>query len=210
MDLRNWDRRQLGENIGYLPQDIELFPGTIKANIARLRENASDESVTRAAQLAGVHEMISMFPDGYETEIGLDGSPLSGGQKQQIALARAFFNEPRLIVLDEPNANLDPNGEAALERALARAGEMGITVVLITQRPSILRCVKRILVIKSGQVAAFGERDQLLPRLSGQGDSIQDATLDTTRIMPRAAPLNVAATNVAGSERKTSAEGGLK
>lgn len=174
MDIRNWDRRQLGENIGYLPQDIELFPGTVKANIARLREDISDEAVTRAAKLAGVHEMISMFPDGYETEIGIDGAPLSGGQKQQIALARAFFNEPRLVVLDEPNANLDPNGEAALERAILQAGEMGITVVLVTQRPSILRCVKRILVIKNGQIAALGDREQLLPRLSGHEDSIRD------------------------------------
>lgn len=174
MDIRNWDRRQLGENIGYLPQDIELFPGTVKANIARLREDVPDEAVTQAAKLAGVHEMISMFPDGYETEIGIDGSPLSGGQKQQIALARAFFKEPRLVVLDEPNANLDPNGEAALERAILRAGEMGITVVLVTQRPSILRCVKRILVIKNGQVAALGDREQLLPRLSGREDSIGD------------------------------------
>ncbi len=190
MDLRNWDRRQLGETMGYLPQDIELFPGTIKANIARLREDISDEAVTRAAELAGVHEMISRFPDGYETEIALDGSPLSGGQKQQIALARAFFNEPRLVVLDEPNANLDPNGEAALERAILRAGEVGITVVLVTQRPSILRCVKRILVLKNGQTVAFGDREQVLPRLSGQGGMAESA-VDTARVAPRAAPLNI-------------------
>ncbi len=189
MDLRNWDRRQLGENIGYLPQDIELFPGTIKANIARLREDAPDELVTRAAQLAGVHDMISTFPDGYETEIGLDGSPLSGGQKQQIALARAFYSEPRLIVLDEPNANLDPNGEAALERAIQHAGELGITVVLVTQRPSILRCVKRICVVKAGQVAAFGERDQVLPRLSGKGDSIEEMADAQSRAHPQTPPL---------------------
>ncbi len=191
MDLRNWDKRQLGETMGYLPQDIELFPGTIKANIARLRDDVPDEAVTRAAKLAGVHEMISHFPDGYETEIGLDGSPLSGGQKQQIALARAFFNEPRLVVLDEPNANLDPNGEAALERAILHAGEMGITVVLVTQRPSILRCVKRILVLKNGQTVAFGDREQVLPRLSGHGGSATESAVDTAQVTTRPTPLNV-------------------
>ncbi|MDJ1157716.1 type I secretion system permease/ATPase [Chelatococcus sp. SYSU_G07232] len=168
MDLRNWDRRQLGESIGYLPQDIELFPGTIKANIARMREDATDESIARAAALAGVHEMISQFTDGYETEIAVDGSPLSGGQKQQIALARAFFGDPRLIVLDEPNANLDTVGERALATALARARAQGITVVLVTQRPAVLQSVDKILVLRQGVVAAFGEREQILPRLTGQ------------------------------------------
>ncbi|MFO7309958.1 MAG: type I secretion system permease/ATPase [Pseudomonadota bacterium] len=178
MDLRNWDRRQLGESIGYLPQDIELFPGTIKANIARMRQDATDEEIAKAAVLAGVHEMISGFQDGYETEIAVDGSPLSGGQKQQIALARAFFGDPRVIVLDEPNANLDTAGERALAAALARAKRQGITVVLVTQRPAVLQSVNKILILREGQVAAFGERDQILPRLMAQ---TQDEALAAAR-----------------------------
>jgi len=205
MDLRNWDRRQLGANIGYLPQDIELFPGTIKANIARLHDDASDESVTRAAKLAGVHEMIARFPEGYETEIGLDGSPLSGGQKQQIALARAFFNEPRFIVLDEPNANLDPLGEAALEKALAQARNLGITVVLVTQRAAILRSVNKILVLKNGQVAAFGERDQMMPRLAAQ----QEAALDIAHDRPKPAVVNAALGSGFGMPRTVAASATL-
>lgn len=121
MDLRNWDPRQLGENLGYLPQDVQLFPGTIKDNIARMRHDATDEQVHKAAVLADVHEMIAQLPQGYETLVAADGSPLSGGQKQRIALARAFFGNPRLVVLDEPNSNLDTAGDKALARAIEHA-----------------------------------------------------------------------------------------
>ena len=107
MDLRNWDTRQLGENLGYLPQDVQLFPGSIKNNIARMRSDARDEDIHRAAVLADVHDMIASLPHGYETMVAADGSPLSGGQKQRIALARAFYGNPRFLVLDEPNSNLD-------------------------------------------------------------------------------------------------------
>lgn len=166
MDLRNWDPRQFGENIGYLPQDVQLFPASIKANIGRMREDASDEDIYRAAMLADVHEMISTFPQGYETQVAADGSPLSGGQKQRIALARAFFGRPKLVVLDEPNSNLDSPGEMALAKALEHAKREKITVVTITQRPALLNCVDKIMLLNNGTVALFGHRQDVLKTLS--------------------------------------------
>ncbi len=164
-ELKNWNPRQLGETIGYLPQDVELFPGTIKANIARLREDVSDAEIYRAAQLAGVHEMILRLPQGYETMIAADGSPLSGGQRQRVGLARAFFGAPKLLVLDEPNANLDVEGEKALHAALKHAKEQGIAVVLITQRLAILEAVDKVMVLQEGRVAGFGPAREIIPRL---------------------------------------------
>lgn len=166
MDLRNWDQRQFGESIGYLPQDVQLFPGTIKANIARMREDATDDAIYAAAKLADVHELIATFPQGYETFVASDGSPLSGGQKQRIALARAFFGNPKMVVLDEPNSNLDGAGEAALAQAMTHAKKEKITVVAITQRPSLLKCVDKILVLNNGTVTMFGTRQDVLRALS--------------------------------------------
>ncbi|EAV42564.1 ATP-binding cassette subfamily C protein [Labrenzia sp. MBR-25] len=166
MDLRNWNQRQLGENIGYLPQDVQLFPGTIKQNIGRMREDASDEQIYEAACLADVHAMISELAHGYETVVAADGAPLSGGQKQRIALARAFFGNPRFVVLDEPNSNLDTNGDEALARAMAHAKAEGITVVAITQKPSLLKCVDRILVLADGSISMFGARNEVLELLA--------------------------------------------
>ena len=166
MDLRNWDPRQLGENIGYLPQDVQLFPGTIKDNIGRMRADATDEQIHHAAVLADVHEMIASLPQGYETMVAADGSPLSGGQKQRIALARAFFGNPRLVVLDEPNSNLDTAGDKALARAIEHARKEKITVVVITQKPSLLNVVDKIMLLANGGVALFGQRDKVMAQLN--------------------------------------------
>jgi len=169
MDLRNWDPRQFGESVGYLPQDVQLFPATIKANISRMREDATDDQIFDAAETADVHEMISQFAAGYETLIGVDGAPLSGGQKQRIGLARAFFGDPRMVVLDEPNSNLDVPGERALARALTRAKAKEITVIAITQRPSLLKNVDKIMLLKDGTVQAMGPRDEMMQVLKNGG-----------------------------------------
>lgn len=165
MDLRNWEPRQLGENIGYLPQDVQLFPGTIKNNIGRMRSDATDEQIYEAAKLADVHEMIANLPQGYETWVAADGSPLSGGQKQRIALARAFFGDPKMVVLDEPNSNLDAAGDKALARAVEHARRSRITVVVITQKPALLDVVDKIMLLTDGTIALFGTRDVVLERI---------------------------------------------
>lgn len=165
MDLRNWDPRQFGESIGYLPQDVQLFPGTIKDNIGRMRHDASDAQIYEAARLADVHQMIASLPQGYETVVAADGSPLSGGQKQRIALARAFFGNPRMVVLDEPNSNLDTAGDKALARAIQHAKDNRITVVVITQKPALLDVVDKIMLLTDGSVALFGTREVVLQRI---------------------------------------------
>ncbi|MCP1167243.1 type I secretion system permease/ATPase [Limimaricola litoreus] len=167
MDLRNWDPRQLGENIGYLPQDVQLFPGTIKDNIGRMRHDATDAQIYQAAALADVHEMIANLPQGYETVVAADGAPLSGGQKQRIALARAFFGEPRFVVLDEPNSNLDSAGDKALAQAIRHAKQNKITVVVVTQKPSLLTAVDKIMLLGDGTIQMFGARMEVLTRLAG-------------------------------------------
>lgn len=161
--IPNWAPSDRAEYIGYLPQDVELFNGTVRANIARFTE-AEDEAVVAAATLAGAHEVILALPQGYETPIGPAGLALSGGQRQRIGLARAVFGDPRLVVLDEPNSNLDPTGETALVEALKRLKERGVTVIFVTQRPELILHSDRILRLTLGQVDAFGPRDEILGR----------------------------------------------
>ena len=164
-DVADWAAEDLGRHIGYLPQDIELFAGSVKDNIARMGE-AEPESVISAAQLAGVHELILQLPNAYETEIGEAGAALSGGQRQRIALARAVFGHPRFVVLDEPNASLDAAGEEALINTIATLKEREATLVVIAHRPSILRQVDKVLVLRAGAVEAFGPPSEVLPTVS--------------------------------------------
>ena len=164
-ELRNWDRRQFGEFTGYLPQEVELFPGTIRENVCRMRRDLSDDTVYRAALLTSVHNMICHLPSGYETVLERSGAPLSGGQKQRIALARAFYGDPALVVLDEPNSNLDALGELALTEAIQRARQNRITVVVVTQRPALLNIVDKVLILRAGRVDAFGTPRDVLGRL---------------------------------------------
>jgi ATP-binding cassette subfamily C protein EexD len=163
-DIFAWNRTELGPYIGYLPQDIELFDGTIAENICRFGEEDSGKIVT-AAKLSGVHEMILRLPYGYDTVIGGAGGVLSGGQRQRIGLARAVYNEPRLMVLDEPNSNLDDQGEKELVEAIRRIKSQGCTIIVITHRTMVLQSVDKILVLKEGTAAAFGPRAEVLASL---------------------------------------------
>ena len=170
-DIAAWDRAELGPYIGYLPQDIELFDGSIYENISRFGE-PSPEKIVAAAELSGVHEMILQLPQGYDTVIGAAGGVLSGGQRQRIGLARAVYGNPKLMVLDEPNSNLDDQGEKELVEAISRIKQMGCTVILITHRTMVLQCVDKILVMKAGQAAAFGPKDQVLASLRSPAKAI--------------------------------------
>jgi PrtD family type I secretion system ABC transporter len=163
-DITQYDRVELGRYLGYLPQDVELFGGTVAENIARLG-NVDSEAVVQAARLAGVHDLILQFPDGYDTRIGQGGQSLSGGQRQRIALARALYGSPRLVVLDEPNSNLDHAGEAALAEALTALRRQRTTIVVVTHRPNILTSMDKILVLNAGNVERFGTRDEVLGSL---------------------------------------------
>lgn len=164
-DIGHWDRNLLGPHLGYLPQDVELFDGTIAENICRFSEVDPDK-VIDAATKAGVHELIQQLPEGYNTQIGVGGQTLSGGQRQRVALARAMYDNPALIVMDEPNASLDAEGEAALTAAIRSMRENGQTVVVITHKPSLLSVVDKVLVLRGGLVEMLGPRDEVLAKFT--------------------------------------------
>jgi ATP-binding cassette subfamily C protein len=163
-----WDSDALGRHIGYLPQDVALFAGTVAQNIARFEPRPDPEKLQKAARDAGVHDLILRMPGGYETQVGDGGALLSGGQRQRIGLARALYDDPFLVVLDEPNASLDGEGEAALARAICGIRDRRGIVILIAHRVSALQASDHILILNEGHVQGFGPTSTLLPQIMGQ------------------------------------------
>ena len=167
--LDQWSKECLGKHVGYLPQDVELFQGTVAQNISRFSAEASSDAVIEAAEAAGVHDLICSFPRGYDTALGEGGAALSAGQRQRIGLARALYGSPFLIVLDEPNSNLDADGEAALLDAIRSARARGAVVIIVAHRQSVLTAVDHVLVLSEGRLKAFGPKDDVLQALRRPG-----------------------------------------
>src|SRR5205085_6765612 len=163
--LDQWQPEVLGSHIGYLPQDVELIAGTVAQNIARFTPDADPKRIIAAAQAAGLHELITNLPHGYDTNIGEQGSALSAGQQQRVALARALYGDPFLVVLDEPNSNLDAEGEAALTQAILGIRARGGIAVVIAHRPSAIAGVDTLLVMAQGRAQAFGPKDEVLAKM---------------------------------------------
>ncbi|CAD0186981.1 Type I secretion system ATP-binding protein PrsD [Ruegeria sp. THAF57] len=191
---------ELGPQIGFLPQDVELFDGTIAQNIARFDPEAKDEQVIAAAKAAGVHELIASLKDGYATSVGERGAALSGGQRQRIALARALYGNPFLVVLDEPNSNLDAVGEAALNQAIQAAKARGAVVIVIAHRASVLGSVDKILIMEDGRAGDFGPRAEVMERLHQRNQAAAAAQSNQTAVeqTPQAAPAEAKPAAVAG------------
>lgn len=166
-EVQHYNRDEIGPFIGYLPQDIELFNGTVSENIARFGE-INPEMVVEAAQKAGVHEMILQLPDAYDTKIGVDSGALSGGQRQRIGLARALYGQPKIIVLDEPNSNLDESGEKALSDTMQILKQEGVSTFVISHRTSILKSIDKLMVLKEGQMQMFGPKEEVMQKLMAQ------------------------------------------
>jgi ABC-type protease/lipase transport system fused ATPase/permease subunit len=193
VDLGKIDRHWLGQRIGYLPQDVELFAGTITENIGRFTD-ADPAAVVEAAEMAGAHTMIQMLPNGYDTQIGESGAVLSGGQRQRVGLARALYGRPKLVVLDEPNANLDSVGEEALAAALKHLKEGGATVVIVTHKPALLPVADKLLLMEAGRIKKLGPtetvinelRSERMAELARQGN-VRPITTEEPAINPVAA-----------------------
>ncbi|WP_292382178.1 ATP-binding cassette domain-containing protein, partial [Mesorhizobium sp.] len=182
-DLGTWDESQLGKHVGYLAQEVELFPGSIAQNVARFDPEADDAAIVDAARRAQVHELILAQRDGYQTMIGPSDRALSGGERQRIGLARAFYGNPRFLVLDEPSSHLDGSGEAALEAALSAARTAGVTVIVITHQPSIAAACDRVMLLRGGMIEAFGPSSEMLRR-SVIGKGVQQSTVVTGSFVP--------------------------
>jgi ATP-binding cassette subfamily C protein/ATP-binding cassette subfamily C protein EexD len=165
-EVHSWNQTELGRHIGYLPQDVQLLAGTVRDNIARMESDAPAEKIIEAARKAGLHDLILQLPKAYDTDIGEAGGFLSGGQRQRLALARALYGNPQLLVLDEPNSNLDPDGEQALNQAIASAKAAGTTVIVITHRPSLVAQASTIVVMNDGVVQMLGPSEQVMPKVS--------------------------------------------
>jgi PrtD family type I secretion system ABC transporter len=171
--LRHFDPSQFGRIIGYLPQRVELFQGTVAQNIARFRADVDTDQIIEAARAASVHGLISSLPNGYDTLVGEQGEMLSAGQRQQVGLARALFGNPFLVVLDEPNSNLDIEGEAALTRAILNVRERGGIVIVVAHRPSAIAAADKLLLLKAGKQIAFGPKGEVLKQI-GQAASAEN------------------------------------
>ncbi|NOX95244.1 MAG: type I secretion system permease/ATPase [Alphaproteobacteria bacterium] len=165
-NIDHWDRDALGPYIGYLPQEVELFAGSAAQNIARFKDDADPEKIIAAAEAAGAHQMILSLSDGYDTDIGDHGRRLSAGQKQRLGLARALYGDPIFVVLDEPNANLDAEGDAALAKAVQRLKARGATTIIVAHRPSTIAYVDKLLMLSDGETRAFGPRDEVLKKIA--------------------------------------------
>lgn len=191
-ELDQFSPEQRGSHIGYVPQDVELFSGTIAQNIARFDPNATSDAIIAAARTAGVHDLVLRLPEGYSTQIGEGGASLSGGQRQRIALARALYGDPFLVVLDEPNSNLDADGERALTGAIASVRARGGVVIVVAHRPSALAAVDQVLVLRDGMIQVIGPRDAVLRELAAPQPAVEAAQPAAQAPAPAAAAASVA------------------